>query len=74
MVPLAVFHQFCENSSAMKIFFWKYFLPGLVFIGCAFWAGTLPSTIFALVGFLSFFVIGVTLIIEGWKQGKRGPQ
>jgi hypothetical protein len=54
----------------MKNYLWKYLLPGLVLIGCAFWAGTLQNLIFALVGFISFFVIGVTLIIEGWKQTK----
>ncbi|HOW58608.1 MAG TPA: hypothetical protein PLO78_02645 [Candidatus Omnitrophota bacterium] len=51
-------------------YFLNYFLPGLAFIGCAFWAGTLQEAIFALVGFLSFFVVGVTVIVEGWKQMK----
>ena len=55
----------------MKSYIWKYFLPGLALIGCAFWAGTLPNTIFALAGFLSFFVIGFTLIVEGRKKIKR---
>ncbi len=56
----------------MKDYLWKYFLPGLVLILCAFWVGTLPSTIFALVGFLSFFLAGVALIIEGRKRLKKG--
>ncbi len=46
----------------------RYFLPGILLILLAFWAGSLPSMIFALIGFLSFFVVGVTLIIEGAKQ------
>jgi len=51
----------------------KYFLPGAALIICAFWVGMLPNTVFALVGFLSFFVIGVTLIVEGRKRpgGKK---
>jgi hypothetical protein len=55
----------------MKNYLWKYFLPGLVLILCAFWVGTLPSTIFALAGFLSFFLAGVALIIEGRKKRKK---
>ncbi|HPW77044.1 MAG TPA: hypothetical protein PLK73_03800 [Candidatus Omnitrophota bacterium] len=49
----------------------KWFLPGVLFIVTAFWAGTLPSLVFALAGFLSFFTIGVTLIIEGRKRNKK---
>jgi hypothetical protein len=52
----------------MKNYLWKYFLPGLALIGCAFWAGTLPSMVFSLLGFLSFFLAGVALIIEGRKK------
>lgn len=54
----------------MKNYLWKYFLPGLVLIGCAFWVGTLPQMILALAGFLSFFLAGVVLIIEGYKKRK----
>lgn len=46
----------------------KWFFPGVLFIVTAFWAGTLPNPVFALAGFLSFFTIGVTLIIEGRKK------
>lgn len=49
-------------------YFLKYFLPGILLMGCAFWAGTHQEMIFAFAGFLSFFVAGVTLIAEGWKQ------
>jgi len=52
----------------MKNYLWKYFLPGILLILCAFWVGTLKSLIFALVGFLSFFLAGVALIIEGRKK------
>lgn len=49
----------------------KWFFPGVLFIVTAFWAGTLPNPVFALAGFLSFFTIGVTLIIEGRKKNKK---
>jgi hypothetical protein len=64
--------QKLKGIGTMKNYLWKYFLPGFALIGCAFWVGTLPSMIFSLLGFLSFFLAGVALIIEGWKQKKRG--
>lgn len=54
----------------MRDYFWKYFLPGILLIFCAFWAGTLPSMVFSFLGFLSFFLAGVALIIEGNKKRK----
>jgi len=58
----------------MRSYLWKYFLPGVALILCAFWVGTLPSMVFSFLGFLSFFLVGVMLIMEGWKktQGKDG--
>ncbi len=41
---------------------------GLMFILAAFWTGTLENVAFSLLGFLSFFVIGITLIIEARKK------
>ena len=55
-------------KSTRSPFFLKYFLPAILLIFCAFWVGTLPNLIFSLVGFLSFFVAGVTLMVEGWKK------
>jgi hypothetical protein len=52
----------------MKNYLWKYLLPGLALVGCAFWAGTLPGMVFSFLGFLSFFLAGVALIIEGRKR------
>jgi len=52
----------------VKNYLWKYFLPGLTLILCAFWVGTLPSMVFSFLGFLSFFLAGVALIIEGKKR------
>lgn len=52
----------------MRTYLWKYLLPGVLLILCAFWAGTLPNTAFAFLGFLSFFLAGVALIIEGRKR------
>jgi hypothetical protein len=50
----------------MKII--KKFGLGILLILCAFWAGTLPSMVFSFLGFLSFFLAGVALIIEGRKK------
>ena len=64
--------DFCQNFGMKKTDYWlKWFLPGIVFILLAFWAGTLQSAAFAFIGFLSFFVIGVTLIVEGAKKSKK---
>jgi len=52
----------------MENYLWKYFLPGLFLIFCAFWVGSLSNIVFASLGFLSFFLAGVALIIEGKKQ------
>jgi len=52
----------------------KWFLPGLGLILLAFWAGTMESMIFAFAGFLSFFVLGITLIIEGKKRTTGNAQ
>ncbi len=52
----------------MKKYLWKYFLPGSLLILCAFWVGALPSMVFSFLGFLSFFLAGVSLIVEGWKR------
>ena len=56
----------------MKSYIWKYLLPGIILIGCAFWVGTLPSMVFSFLGFLSFFLAGVALIIEGRKRLGKG--
>lgn len=48
----------------------QWFLPGLVLILLAFWAGTMKSMVLAFVGFLSFFTVGVALIMEGRKRLK----
>lgn len=42
-------------------------LPGFLLIILAFVSGFHKQPLFALAGFLSFFVIGVTVIIEGSK-------
>jgi hypothetical protein len=52
----------------MKNYLWKYFLPGLALILCAFWIGSASNMVFAFLGFLSFFLAGVALIIEGRKK------
>jgi len=57
-----------------KDYWLKWFLPGAVFILLAFWAGTMKSMTLAFIGFLSFFLIGVTLIIEGRKRKASEPK
>lgn len=58
----------------MKHYFWHYFFPGALLIGCAFWVGSLENMVFAFLGFLSFFLAGVALIIEGWKKKTLGKE
>ncbi|MBN1687585.1 MAG: hypothetical protein JW893_00635 [Candidatus Omnitrophica bacterium] len=41
---------------------------GILLILTGFWAGTHPNIIFAFIGFLCFFVVGVTIILEGRKK------
>lgn len=48
----------------------KYFLPGLVLIALGFYAGAQKNPTLGLFAFLCFFVMGVTLIVEGWKKKK----
>jgi len=52
----------------VKSYLLKYLLPGVLLILCAFWVGTLPNMVFSFLGFLSFFLAGVALIIEGRKR------
>ncbi|MBI1977197.1 MAG: hypothetical protein HYS55_00430 [Candidatus Omnitrophica bacterium] len=49
------------------------FLLGVVLILLAFYAGAQKNVFLGLLGFLGFFVAGVTLIIESWKKrNKKG--
>ncbi len=43
---------------------------GLLVVLIAFFAGLQKNIFLGMLGFLSFFVIGVTLIIEGFKRLK----
>ena len=56
----------------MKNYLWKYFLPGVLLILCAFWVGSADNMIFSFLGFLSFFLAGVALMIEGRKRCFQG--
>lgn len=47
-----------------------YGLPGIGLILLAFWAGGAPHPAISLLGFLSFFVVGVTLMKEGRRKIK----
>jgi hypothetical protein len=52
-------------------YFIKYFIPGTLCILLAFVAGSQKSMIFGLGGFLAFFTVGITLIIEGRRVVKK---
>ncbi|MCM8775218.1 MAG: hypothetical protein NC930_02530 [Candidatus Omnitrophica bacterium] len=51
-------------------YFLQYFLPGLFLILLAFLAGLQRNPFLGLLGFLPFFVIGMTLLIEGLRKKK----
>ncbi len=53
----------------MKTRFWlQSFLPGVLLLLLAFFAGTHSHVVLGMFGFLCFFVMGVTVIVEGWKK------
>lgn len=52
----------------MMHYLFKYLLPGLGLILLAFFAGSVSQPFLGLLGFLCFFTVGVTLIIEGRKR------
>ena len=37
----------------------------------AFYAGSVKNVVVGMIGFLAFFVAGITLIVEGIKKRKR---
>jgi hypothetical protein len=47
---------------------WQYLAPGIALVAMAFYAGSQRHIVLALFGFLSFFSVGVTLIIEGIRK------
>ena len=49
----------------------RYLIPGAFCIGLAFFAGAQRNVFLGLIGFLSFFVVGVTLVVEGFKSRKK---
>jgi len=52
----------------MRQYLIKYFFPGVAMIGLAFFAGSQKDVLLGLVGFLSFFTVGVMLIVEGRRR------
>ena len=46
----------------------KRALLGLLLIAFAFFTGAQKNAVFGLFGFLAFFTVGVTLVIEGFKK------
>ncbi len=54
----------------MKLFI-KYILPGAALILMAFISGSQRNMFFALLGFISFFTVGVMVIIQGIRTRKN---
>lgn len=54
-------------------YWFTYTLPGIGLIIMAFFSGSHGNLLVALVGFLAFFCIGVTVLVEGRRQAKT-PQ
>ena len=55
----------------MRSYITKFVIPGVLCIGLAFLAGSQKNYWIGLFGFLPFFVIGVALIIEGYRKMKK---
>lgn len=51
--------------------FFKKISPGILCLILAFAAGSPKNPMAGFLGFLSFFVIGVTLLVEALKSGKE---
>jgi hypothetical protein len=52
----------------MRKILFQYFLPGAGLIVLGFFAALQQNIFLGLLSFLAFFVIGVTLIVEGFKK------
>jgi hypothetical protein len=52
----------------------KTILPGMVLIAAAFVAGLQKDPFLGLMSFLCFFVIGVTVIIEGCRRSGKNTK
>ena len=62
--------DFLRTGNLVGNYLLKYFLPGLVLIALGFYAGAQKNPTLGLFAFLCFFVMGVTLIVEGWRKKK----
>jgi len=47
-----------------------YIVPGIIFLGMAFAAGSQKNPTFGLIGFLPFFCVGTLLILHGIRKRK----
>ncbi len=67
---MPVFSNPPESKTGFRPFFWSYFLPGAGLLLLAFVTTALAAAndVLSLGGFLCFFTLGVTLIIEGIKK------
>jgi hypothetical protein len=53
-------------------FLFTSLFPGVFLIVAGLCASVLIQSVFGMISFLCFFVIGITLIIEGFKQMRHG--
>ena len=44
---------------------------GMLLIVLAFVAGAQKNALFGLLGFLAFFTVGVTVLVEDWKKRRK---
>lgn len=56
----------------MLQFILRFFLPALLAFAAALWCGSQKNMIFALFGFMGFFIAAAALLAEGWKQFRQG--
>ncbi len=66
------------NPGAGRIFL-SYGIPGLVLLALAFWAGSQQDPTLGMLGFVSFFMGGMFLLIHGYQKvfgpaGKNGDE
>ena len=50
----------------------KRIVIGLILIALAFFTGAQKDAFLGLLGFLGFFTIGITLVIEGFRKRSKG--
>lgn len=55
----------------IRVYWILYVLPALGLLILAFVTGSHANPLFGLIGFVCFFTLAVTLVVEGWKRHRR---